>query len=58
MLRPILIAAFMLLAATGAKAAPARIRLFVQKREAFTAKTKLSGVSSRHLRQLSGLKVE
>ena len=38
--------------------ASARILRLVQKREAFTEKTKPSGVSSRHLRQLSGLKVE
>ncbi len=30
----------------------------VQKREAFTANTKPSGVSSRHLAQVSGLKPE
>jgi hypothetical protein len=30
----------------------------VQYRDAFTEKTKLSGVSSRHLAQLSGLKAE
>jgi hypothetical protein len=30
----------------------------VQKREAFIAKTKPSGVSARHLAQLAGLKLE
>ena len=38
--------------------ASASTRRLVQKREAFTANTKPSGVSSRHLAQLAGLKVE
>ncbi len=38
--------------------ASASTRRLVQKREAFTAKTKPSGVSSRHFAQLVGLKLE
>ena len=38
--------------------ASASWRRLVQKREAFMAKTKPSGVSARHLAQLAGLKLE